>query len=75
MQIKFDPSVDDESHSIEIPAMVIEGREQCDKIVAAIQRRASVLWPKPPVKRIKKIAMVAKNEGPLPRPADMRPKR
>lgn len=54
MQIKLDPSIDDAPHTIEIPAMTIEGREQCGKIIAMLQKHAAALWPKPRLPRRKK---------------------
>lgn len=47
MQIKFDPSIgsEDQSHTLELPAMTIEGREHAEKICQQIRRHAVSLWP------------------------------
>lgn len=56
MQIKLDPSTDDAPHSIDIPALTIEGREQAERIVAMINKHAAALWPKPRAPRTRMLA-------------------
>lgn len=69
MQIKLDPSIDDAPHTIEIPGMIIEGREQAEKIVAMINKHAAALWPKPRQPRAKKPVEPSHGFSPAQAPA------
>lgn len=72
MQIKLDPSTDDAPHSIDIPALTIEGREQAERIVAMINKHAAALWPKPRAPRTRNPLNQQMQAGHSTIPVDLR---